>query len=150
MNLEIFYAIVALVFTVCVIKMIFLAKTKRKKPSSTLLKLVSTITMTGGKTFKVYKFIADATFKQIFESLSASESLDGLCLTGEQRETFCSEHTDQLSSNGFNFFLMKKGDYFFVAGVRIDFGGLRVRVYRLELGYVWLGDNRNRLVVPQL
>jgi hypothetical protein len=97
----------------------------------------------------VYEMITDATFVQIFGSLS--DDLDKLCLTQDQIEEFCLTHSDHLRADGYaTLFLFKENENFFVAGVRVRSDGLSLDVYRLERDYGWHGDRRRRVVVPQL
>ena len=97
----------------------------------------------------VYEMITDATFAQIFGSLS--NDLDKLCLTQDQIEEFCLAHADQLRTDGYGtFFLFKENGHFFVAYVYVYSDGLRVRVHGLESDHVWYGDFRHRVVGPQL
>jgi hypothetical protein len=93
-----------------------------KKKTNLFLKLVVTIvTDYQRKVFKVYAFITYATVMQTFQSLckSLSGNLDSLCLTPEEREAFCRDYFDQLSPNGYTYFLEKRGDDFFVVGVSV-------------------------------
>lgn len=97
----------------------------------------------------VYEMVNDATFAQMFGSLS--NDLDKLCLTQDQIEEFCLAHPDQLRADGYGtFFLFKENEQFFVASVDVDSDGLYVNVHRLERGRVWDSGNRHRVVVPQL
>jgi hypothetical protein len=61
------------------------------------------------------------------------------------------DHSDKLIKTGSaNFFLMKKGNEFFVACVYWNGVGWRVHVFHFGHGYVWSGDGGRRLFVPQL
>jgi hypothetical protein len=99
---------------------------------------------------EVYEMTEDARFANIFGSFGLN--LDQLCFTQDQIIEFVETQSDWLRKEGYaTFFLFKVGNEFFVAGVRfIDDGQLEVYVNRFSRGYVWLAENRRRVVVPQL
>lgn len=97
----------------------------------------------------VYEMAKDATFAQMFGSLSTD--LSTLCLTQEQILNFVAKHRNMLRTEGYGtFFLFKSGEDFFVARVYVCSDGLRVYVRRFEYGRVWSAERSPRLVVPQL
>lgn len=97
----------------------------------------------------VYEMAEDATFAQMFGSLSSDTAK--LCLTQAQIKRFVKEHRKHLRSDGYaTFFLFKVGDNFFVADVYLNAGEPVVYVRRFELDVEWDGDYRRRVVVPQL
>ena len=103
---------------------------------------------------KIYEMAKDATFKDIFTSLS--DDLDSLCLTQDQIIDFCVKYPERLRQDGYGtFFLFKKRrlfrrDKFFVAIVSVNSFGLYVYVFHFVNADVWRADYRHRLVVPQL
>jgi len=105
---------------------------------------------------KTYEMVKDATFKEMFISLS--DDLDSLCLTQSQIIDFCEKHFSHLRQGGYaTFFLTKKNfekpatkDNLFVADVGVYSGGLCVLVFHFDLAYVWDADYRLRVVVPKL
>lgn len=104
---------------------------------------------------KIYEMVKDATFKDIFTSLS--DDLDSLCLTQDQIIDFCVKYPERLRQDGHGtFFLFKKRrlfrrDKFFVVDVLVVSDGLRVHVFHLFGGAnVWDAGCRRRVVVPKL
>ena len=98
---------------------------------------------------QVYEMVKDATFSQMFNSLSSD--LDSLCLTQNQIIRFCEKYPSHLRQDGYaTFFLFKESGEYFVASVFVRSGGLRVFVSRFESADVWDAEGRHRLVVPQL
>ncbi len=98
----------------------------------------------------VYEMKKDATFSQMFSSISSD--VRKLFLTQAQIKNFVKKFRNWLRTDGWaTFFLFEANNKFFVAHVpvRTD-GSLHVRVYRLEDSHVWDADDRRRLVVPQL
>lgn len=97
----------------------------------------------------VYKVMADATFAQIFGSLS--NDLNKLCLTQDQIEEFCLSHRQLLNTYGdATLFLFKEKNDFFVASVKIYAGDLYVYVHRLGYDRVWGSYLNFRVFIPQL
>lgn len=98
----------------------------------------------------VYEMAIDATFKQMFDSLS--NNLDRLCLTQAQIKQFANKHRKELRTDGYGtFFLFKGGSQFFVAYMGMHSGdALLVYVFRFENSGVWHAKDRHRVVVPQL
>lgn len=98
----------------------------------------------------VHEMLEDSTFAQMFGSLSAG--LDSLCFTQDQIISFVETHRSQLRTDGYaTFFLFKVGDKFFVASVDLSSDGeLRVLVFHFSDAFVWYGESRHRVVVPQL
>ncbi len=100
---------------------------------------------------KIYEMAKDATFKDIFTSLS--DDLDSLCLTQDQIIDFCVKYPERLRQDGHGtFFLFKKRrlfrrDKFFVVFVIVGSGGLGVRVRRFGGAGVWSAGCRHRVVV---
>jgi hypothetical protein len=98
---------------------------------------------------QVYEMTKDATFSQMFNSLSSD--LDSLCLTQNQIIRFCEKYPSHLRQDGYaTFFLFKENREYFVARVRVLSDGLHVLVLRFGYALVWLGELAHRLVVPQL
>ncbi|MDD2288843.1 MAG: hypothetical protein PHY55_08395 [Bacteroidales bacterium] len=101
---------------------------------------------------KIYEMVKNATFKDIFTSLS--DDLDSLCLTQDQIIDFCVKYPERLRQDGYGtFFLFKKRrlfrrDKFFVVRVRVSSDGLRVGVNHFDDASVWNADCRHRVVVP--
>lgn len=106
--------------------------------------------MTEETAVAVYEMARDATFSQMFSSLSSD--LNKQCLTQAQTKNFVRKYRNWLRAEGYaTFFQFKSGDNFFVAFVDLFSGGeLRVGVSRFEVSTVWNAGNRHRLVVPQL
>ncbi|MBI2279003.1 MAG: hypothetical protein HYU81_03010 [Candidatus Brennerbacteria bacterium] len=105
---------------------------------------------TGETPASVYEMVQNATFAQMFGSLS--NDLNKLCLTQSQIKNFVRKHRGWLRTDGYGtFFLFRSKGKFFVADVFVRSGGaLRLRVRRLEDGSVWFAGGWLRLVVPQL
>lgn len=103
---------------------------------------------TGATPVQVYEMSKDATFAQLFGSLSSD--LDGLCLTQAQIIEFVKAHRRWLRNDGYGtFFLFKSKNSCFVAYVGVDSGGtLKVNVYQFESSRVWNAEDRHRVVVP--
>ena len=107
---------------------------------------------------EVYEMVKDATFKEIFTSLS--DNLDILCFTQGQIIDFCEKNCSHLRQDGCaTFFLTKKDfekpateDNLFVVSVGVDVGsdGLGVSVGRFGNAGVWDAGYRHRVVVPKL
>ncbi|OGY46146.1 MAG: hypothetical protein A2731_01585 [Candidatus Buchananbacteria bacterium RIFCSPHIGHO2_01_FULL_39_8] len=99
---------------------------------------------------RVYEMVKDATFAQMFGSLS--EDAEKLCFTQAQIKGFVRKHCQWLRSDGYaTFFLFRSHNHFFVARVRVaSGGGLLVGVDRFEHSVVWHAGNLHRVVVPQL
>ncbi len=99
---------------------------------------------------QVFEMSKDATFKDMFGSLSSN--LETLCLTQAQIKEFVKMHRTWLRTDGYGtFFLFKSNNNFFVALVGVGSGGtLRVGVFRLEYSLVWYAGGRRCLVAPQL
>ncbi len=101
---------------------------------------------------QVYELVKDATFAQMFGSISTDPNK--LCLTQAQIKDFVKGHRRWLQTDGYaTFFLFKSHEHFFVACVyvRVYSGGeLRVRVLRFERDDVRYAVYRRRVVVPQL
>lgn len=98
----------------------------------------------------VYEMVKDATFMQMFGSLSSDPRK--LCLTQAQIKNFVQKYRDWLRVDGWaTFFLFESHNNFFVAHVHVNSdGSLSVYVYRFGHSYVWRAGNRHQLVVPQL
>lgn len=97
----------------------------------------------------VYELVQDATFAQMFGSLSPDVAK--LCLTQAQIKAFVKKHHNWLRKDGATFFLFQSHSQFFVA--RVYFygdGSLRVYAYHFEYDYVWNAESRPRVVAPQL
>ena len=99
---------------------------------------------------RVYEMIRDATFAQMFYSLSPKKQ--GFRLTQAQIKQFIKKHQSWLRTDGYaTFFLFKSNNQFFVAGVDLTSAGtLLVRVLRFANSHVWHAGYRLRLVVPKL
>lgn len=98
---------------------------------------------------QVYEMAKDATFSQMFNSLSSD--LDSLCLTQNQIIRFCEKYPSHLRQDGYaTFFLFKENGEYFVAGVGVISDGLCVSVDRFGYAYVWDAEDAHRLVVPQM
>ena len=108
---------------------------------------------TSNQSVAVYEMQADANFAGMFGSFGVDTRT--LVLTQAQIKRFCRDHRAKLRKEGYaTFFLFEadttKGHELFVAGVLVDGGRLKVHVFRFDYSYVWVGDDRRRLVVPQL
>jgi len=108
---------------------------------------------TGETPVDVREMIKNATFAQMFGSLSANVSR--LCLTQAQIKGFVKQHRDWLRTGGnatfflATFFLFKSYSQFFVAVVIFySDGRLQVNVNRFRNASVWNAETRLRLVVP--
>lgn len=99
---------------------------------------------------KVHEMVADATFKQMFDSVT--KKTDKLCLTQGQIKKFCQQHRDKLRKEGYaTFFVFKSKGKFFVADVYFGgIGRLEVDVDQFEFDRVWSAEHRRRVVIPQL
>ncbi len=101
-------------------------------------------------TTTVYEMREDATYKQMFDSLSTDTKK--LCMTQSQIITFVKTHRQHLRTDGYaTLFLFESNKKLFVAYVL--FGGhglLGVYVRRFEGVSAWGADRRHRVVVPQL
>jgi len=99
---------------------------------------------------RVYEMIKDASFAQMFGSLSSD--VRKLCLTQAQIKNFVRNYRGWLRTDGWaTFFLFESNSELFVASVSVDSdGGLEVDVDRFEDSSVWFAGCRYRLVVPQL
>jgi len=97
----------------------------------------------------VYELVDDATYAQIFGSLS--NDLDKLCLTQDQIEEFCLTHPDQLRAEPYpTLFLFKANADFFVAIVVVHSYGLVIIIDKFGINERKNSDYRQRVVVPQL
>ncbi|MDI6820628.1 MAG: hypothetical protein QMD65_00410 [Patescibacteria group bacterium] len=99
---------------------------------------------------QVYEMVKDATFAQMFGSLSSD--LNALCFTQSQIKNFAKKHRHWFKTDGCSmFFLFKSNNQFFVTYVYVHSDStLDVNVNRFENGNVWNAEFRYRLVVPQL
>lgn len=112
----------------------------------------------------IHEMTANGTFLEIF--LGINQYLSKLAMTMAQILLFCENNPDKLRQDGFGtFFLTKKKlnvfqkickflfnrkTEYFVVGVYVHDGGLRVYVRRLEDDYDWNGECRHRVVSTQL
>ena len=105
---------------------------------------------TGEIPVNVYEMTKDATFSQIFGSLSSD--VRSLCFTQAQIKGFVKKHRNWLRTDGYGtFFLFKSHGECFVADVLfLSDDSLGVHVYRFDFAHVWLVRRRRRVVVPQL
>ena len=105
---------------------------------------------TGETPVVVYEMIKDATFSQMFSSLSSD--LNNLCLTQAQIKGFVRNYRNWLRADSHaTFFLFRSHNRFFVAYVCVFFGDrLWVFVSRFEDSNVWCVRSCHRVVVPQL
>lgn len=105
---------------------------------------------------EVHEMVQDGNFKTIFGS--TSRPLDTLLLTQGQIKVFCRDHRDKLRTDGYGtFFAFKVGEEIlpdlsniFVANVYVVGRDLDAFVFRFSYEYVWYGDYRHRVVIPQL
>jgi hypothetical protein len=103
---------------------------------------------------EIYEMVKDATFKDIFVSLS--NDLNSLCLTQDQIIDFCVKYPERLRQDGYGtFFLFKKRrlfrrDKFFVVVVGVFSDGLGVLVVHFGGADVWDAVYRHRVVIPKL
>jgi len=108
----------------------------------------------------VHEMIANDTFLDIFRSLPGTWNQKWL--SQNQVIEFCESLPDWLRQDGnATFFLVKKDenkpidenspeDNLVVVYVNVHSDGLYVYVYRLEFDNVWYGEDRHRVVSPQL
>lgn len=98
----------------------------------------------------VYERVNDATFAQMFGSLSAD--VTRLCFSQAQIKSFVRKYRQLLQRNGYaTFFLFRSHNQFFVAGVHIGSGSrLGAYVYRFGCSDFKGARGRHRMVVPQL
>ena len=98
----------------------------------------------------VYGMTKDATFSQMFNSLSSD--VKKLCLTQAQIKGFVKKYRHWLRADGYaTFFLFESNSQLFVANVHVrSDGGLEVNVRRFEYSLVWRAECCLRVVVPQL
>lgn len=115
--------------------------------------------------FKSWKFVEDKQVEKrelnIFE-LNEDKNLAQIFdkpeeqwVTQEELIDFCENRKDELKQDDEiwnygcgNFFLLKSGDEFFVAGVYFGSVGLLVNVYRLSYGLFCYALDKNRFVLP--
>jgi hypothetical protein len=102
---------------------------------------------------QVHEMVKDGTFAQIFNGLSTD--LKSLCLTQAQIINFVKKYRKWLRTDGYGTFFLfqdpRDEEKFFVARVYVySDGNLRVRVDQFSHDYVWIADDRPRVVVPQL
>lgn len=99
---------------------------------------------------QVFELIKDATFNQMFNSIS--NELDELCLTQSQIIEIVRNHKNLLNQKGYaNFFLMKECGEYFVTHVFLYSGGeLRAGVDRFDYADVWSGSLGHRVVSCKL
>ncbi|EKE20700.1 MAG: hypothetical protein ACD_7C00503G0018 [uncultured bacterium] len=99
---------------------------------------------------EVYEMEKDATFSQMFSSLTSD--VRRLCLTQNQIIGFAKKHRNRLRTDGYGtFFLFESNGEIFVASVRFASDDLlRVGVGRFEYSDVWNAENCHRLVTPKL
>ncbi len=124
----------------------------RKK--NRILKKVSDV-LSSGIYYSIYELVKDATFEQMFAFLL--EDLDNLCLfkvdDGEYRNEKARaffENNKSLFQKGWNFFLLKQGNDFFVVRVYISPGCvLGPNVGRLCDDGEWNASSRRSVVVPR-
>ncbi len=97
----------------------------------------------------VNEMVGDGTFVQIFTTISSD--LEKLVMTQAQIIRFCEKHPTWLRQEGYTtLFLTKVGYEYFVVIVHVYAGGLRVLVGRLGYDDVGDGQDRHRVVSPQL
>lgn len=97
----------------------------------------------------ISEMVGDGTFVQIFTGITPD--LEKLVMTQAQIIRFCEKHPTWLRQEGYaTFFLTKVGGEYFVVYVGVDSDGLTANVPRLEHDHVWDGDDRPRIVSPQL
>lgn len=99
---------------------------------------------------EVYELIRDGNFENIYNSVG--KELDKLVLTQDQAISFVENFREGLLTDGSRtFFLLKKGNKFFVAGVSFySNGDILVLAYWLSSGFIWDSDDRLHFVFPQL
>lgn len=94
---------------------------------------------------EIFDLDKNGTFQQMFDDFKVS--FDKLCFTQSQ----ILEIAKDIEDDGYDyFFLFKVKEKFFVAGVNRHEGRLEVSAYRLSYDFVWLAEDRLRVVVPQL
>jgi hypothetical protein len=99
----------------------------------------------------VYELVKNATFSQIFSSLS--NNLNNLCLTQGQIIDFVKKYRKWLyrTNSYVTYFLSKSDNNFFVVSIVLRSGDwVEVDVYRFEDSTIWCATDRRRLVIPQL
>lgn len=99
---------------------------------------------------RVYEMTKDATFSQIFGSLSSD--VRKLYLTQAQIKNFVKKYRNWLRTDSYaTFFLFESDKKFFVANVHVyPNGTLNVYLRRFEYSGDWYAEYRHRLVAPQL
>ena len=99
---------------------------------------------------EIYELIADATFRQMFNSLTSN--WDKLVLTQNQIRDFVQEYRSKLHIDGFGaFFLLKENNEYLIADVYFRWSDkIIVDVIRLGSPDAWLAHDKYRLVAPQL
>jgi len=109
---------------------------------------------------QVHEMVGNGRFLEILQSLPGTWNQKWL--SQSQVIEFCKTHARWLRQGGnATFFLIKKDenkpidenhpeDNLVVVHVRVLFDGLHVYVNRLEVGHVWIGGSRRRVVSPQL
>jgi hypothetical protein len=106
---------------------------------------------------EVYEMIEDADFKKMFGGFG--ENLDRLRFSWPQVKSFAKTNRKWLRTEGYATFIpfTKAGESvnedksnLFVAYVSVYDGRLKVYVDQFSFAYVWYGENRRRVVVPQL
>ena len=104
---------------------------------------------TAATSVDVHEIVKNATFSQIFGSLSSD--VHKLCFTQHQIKNFVKKHRNWLRAESYGtFFLFESKGHFFVACVRFrSGGGFYVCVGRFEDSDVWGARFRRRVVVPQ-
>lgn len=98
----------------------------------------------------VYEMIRNGSFAELFGLINSDPRK--LCFSQEQIINFCVEHRGWLRTDGYaTLFLFESQGQFFVACVRVHFGGgLGVCVFRFGRSPVCYAELRRRVVVPQL
>lgn len=104
----------------------------------------------------VYEMVKNATFKELFTSLS--DNLDVLCLTQDQIVDFCVKYPERLRQDGHGTFFLTKREFekpatednLFVVGAHVISDGLHVFVGHFYDISVWNAGLRFFLVIPRL
>lgn len=104
---------------------------------------------------EVYEMVADGNFQTMFGS--TGRPVEELVLTQMQIVAFCEDHRHKLRAEGFaTFFLFKVGqkvlpDFsnLFVCVVVVGGRGLSAHVCQFSSSFVWLGESRRGVVLPQ-
>jgi len=97
----------------------------------------------------IHEVVEDGNLVKIFTSLNSD--LDKLVMTQAQIIRFCKKHPTWLRQEGDNtFFLTKVSDEYVVIFVSLRLDGLLVSVDRLGDANVIFGEDRHRIVSPQL